>query len=112
MNQAKLTRIHFSAAELNQDATWARYIVYRSSSAAIEALSFHTLPICLSESQVGSLDPLVISNLRYPVARDSLELIEIVRDLIVDGEEMHFSPSSDFLELPGKYFSAPITLIQ
>lgn len=112
MNQAKLTRIHFSTAELSQDAAWARYIIYRSSSAAIEALSFHALPICLSDNQVGSLDPLVISNLKYPVARDSLELIEIVRDLIADGEEMHFSPASDFLDFPRKYFSPPIALIQ
>ena len=87
-------------------------MVYRSSSAAIEALSFHTLPICLSDSNVASLDPLAISNLRYPVARDSLELIEVVRNLIVDGEEMYFSPSSDFLSFPGKYFSPPIALIQ
>ena len=112
MSHAELTGIHVSTAELSQDATWARYVVYRSSSAAIEALSFHTLPICLSDSQFGSLDPLVISNLRYPVARNSLEFIKIIRDLIIDGEEMHFSPTSDFLDLPGKYFSPPIALIQ
>ncbi len=112
MRHAEATGILFSTAELEQDATWARYIVYRSSSAAIEALSFHALPICLSDNQVASLDPLVVSNLKYPVARDSLDLIEVVRNLIVDGEEMYFSPSSDFLNFPGKYFSPPIALIQ
>jgi hypothetical protein len=97
--------IEFSQKTLHEDFRDSSITVFRSSAAAIEGLLFGNLPLFLNIDFNEGLDPLAISNLRYPIATNVQGFHELIEEIIARPSQTSYSNQEDFFSFATNYFT-------
>ena len=97
--------IEFSENTLHEDFRESSITVFRSSAAAIQGLLFGNLPFFLNIDFNEGLDPLAISNLRYPIAKNVEGFHELVEEILTRPSQTSYSNQEEFFAFATNYFT-------